>query len=515
MKFFNLAIAFFSLLLFFGCSEDNERIPPDSNQENLQILSFQFLAANNVSLSNDIEGEINEDEKDIYLNVPLNTSLTSLTPTITITDGAEIIPDINAAQDFSSPVIYLLSKDGYDDLVAYSVIVTLEEEPEESDASILSFSFLKENNVSLSDNYEAVIENNEIKLQLSELEELENIIPTIEISEGASISPTTNTGIDFRGNVVFTVTSENGETQKEYTVKIIRLRSVKNVVKFNVTIDDKTFKATIDNDLNQIRLKVPEGTDITNLTPEILLSDEAEVIPLSGMPQNFSNPVNYTVTAEDGSKKEFIVHVSFFNPLELDRLFLEEFYRANEQYNTSFSYLDWDLEAPTMESWNGVTITDGRVSKLIIAAVNIYEIPSSIASLNKLKHLNISGRVLVNLPAEIGSLESLEILILNDNKLTSLPVEIGNLSALKGLSLKNNSLEELSSEIGNLSSLFSLDVRNNNLQELPVEISNIPNLMILDVINNPLTVIPQVICDMTMTNGQGIAIIKDFEDECM
>ncbi|WP_299673867.1 hypothetical protein [uncultured Tenacibaculum sp.] len=512
MKFFNLAIAFFSLLLFFRCSEHNEKLPLDPDKEGLQILSFQFLAANNASLSNDIQGEIIEDEKEIHLTFSSSIDITSLIPTIEVSEDARISPANNTEQDFSIPVSYVLSKDGHED-VSYTVVVTLIDTSNE--AVMLNFSFLKGNNPDLSDNYEAIIENEEVKVFISELADLQNIIPTIKVSEGASISPTIDTGIDFRSEVVFTVTSENGETQKEYTVKIIRLRSVKNVVKFDVTIDDKTFKVTIDNDLNEIRLKVPEGTDITNLTPEILLSDEAEVTPLSGTPQDFSNPVNYTVTAEDGSKKEFIVHVSFFNPLELDRLFLEEFYRANEQYNTSFSYLDWDLEAPTMENWNGVTITDGRVSKLIIAAVNIYEIPSSIASLNKLKHLNISGRVLVNLPTEIGSLESLEILILNDNKLTSLPVEIGNLRALKGLSLKNNSLEELPSEIGNLSSLFSLDVRNNNLQELPVEISNITNLMILDVINNPLTVIPQVICDMTMTNGQGIAIIKDFEDECM
>ncbi|SNR17136.1 DUF5018 domain-containing protein [Tenacibaculum jejuense] len=513
MKFFNLAIAFFSLLLFFGCSEDNERIPPDSNQENLQILSFQFLAANNVSLSNDIEGKINEDEKDIYLNVPFNTSLTSLIPTITITDGAEIIPDINTVQDFSSPVIYLLSKDGYD-LVAYSVIVTIANTSNEADIS--NFSFLKENNPSLSDNYEAIIENNEIKLQISEMEDLQSVIPTVEISEGASISPTIDTGIDFRNDVVFTVTSGNGETQKEYTVKIVTLKSVKDIVKFDVTVDNKTFEATIDNDLNKIVLKVPEGTDVTNLTPEILLSEEAKITPLSRTPQDFSNPVTYTITAEDGSEKEYTVYVSLLSCLELDRLFLEEFYRANERYNTPFTYLDWDLEAPTMENWNGVRVVDGRVSELVVAAVNINEVPESIASLDKLRVLTISGRILSSLPTEIGSLETLEVLTLNDNRLTTLPKEIGSLSSIRGIYLKNNLLEELPNEIGNLpDSFYVLNIKGNNLRELPVEISNIPNLISLNIQNNPLTIIPQAICDMTTSNGVGIAIVKDVEDECM
>ncbi|WP_165872265.1 DUF5018 domain-containing protein [Tenacibaculum sp. M341] len=515
MKYLNLVIVFFSLLLFSRCADDDKALPDNPVNEDLQILSFQFLANKNSSISNDVIGEVNEDENKIYLSLPFNTSVTSLIPTIAITNGATITPSNNSVQDFSSSVDYVISKEGFDN-VTYSVIVILEEEPEESDASILNFSFLKENNVNLSDNYEAVIENNEIKLQISEIEDLQSIIPTIEISEGASISPTIDTGIDFRGDVVFTVTSENGETQKEYIVKIIRLRNVKDVVKFEVTIDDKTFEAIINNDLNEIRLKVPEGTDITNLTPEILLSDEAEVSPLSGTPQNFSNPVNYTVTAEDGSEKEYTVYVSFLSPLELDRLFLEEFYRANEQYNTSFTYLNWDLEAPTMGNWNGVTVSNGRVSELFIAAVNIYKIPTSIKYLNRLRVLSISGRALASLPAEIGSLESLEVLTLNDNRLTKLPKEIGSLTSIRGIYLKNNLLEELPSEIGNLpDSFYVLNVRGNNLQELPVEISNIPNLISLDIKNNPLIIIPQVICDMTTSNGVGIAIVKDAEDECM
>ena len=425
MKLLNLTVAFIFFILLTGCSDENEHIPPDTDNQNIQVLSFNFLADNNSSISEDIIGEINEDQKKIYLNLPFNTSVTSLVPTITITNGAEIIPDNNTAQDFSSPVIYLLSKDGYD-LVAYSVIVTLGEEPEESDASILNFSFLKENNVSLSDNYEAVIENNEI------------------------------------------------------------------------------------------RLKVPEGTDITNLIPEILLSDEAEVSPLSGTPQNFSNPVTYNVTAEDGSEKEYIVYVSFLSSSELDRFFLEEFYRANERYNTPYTYLNWDLEAPTMENWNGVTIVDGRVSELVIASVRINEIPESIKYLNKLRVLTIAGRTLASIPAEIGSLETLEILILDDNRLTTIPKEIGNLPSIRGIYLKNNLLEELPSEIGNLpDSFYVLNIKGNNLQELPVEISNIPNLISLNIQDNPLTIIPQVICDMTTSNGAGISIVKDVEDECM
>ena len=514
MKFPNFTILLLTLLLFFSCSKEEDKLPPDPIKGDLQILSFQFLANNNSSIpASDVIGEIKEDEKKIYLSLPFNTSVTSLTPTIAITNGATITPSNNSVQDFSSSIDYVLSKEGFDN-ITYSVIVTLEEEQEESDASILNFSFFKENNTNLLNNYEAIIENNEIKLEISEIEDLQGIVPTIEISEGASISPTTNSGIDFRGDVVFTVTSENGETQKEYTVKIIRLRSVKDVVKFDVTIDDKTYKAIIDDDFNEIRLKVPEGTDVTNLTPEIQLSDEAEVFPLSGTPQDFSNPVMYSVTAEDGSEKEYTVYASFLTPLELDRQFLEELYNVNEAYNSSSFYLDWDLEASTMQNWEGVTIVDGRVSKLVISGVSINEIPVSITALNQLKTLTISGKSLAILPPEIGSLEHLETLTLYDNQLTSLPIEIGNLQSLKGLFLRNNLLEQLPVELGNLNKLSILEVQNNNLNELPVEISNIPNLLLLNITNNPLAEIPQEICEMTTEGGRQITISKDTDDEC-
>ncbi len=50
----------------------------------------------------------------------------------------------------------------------------------------------------------------------------------------------------------------------------------------------------------QIEVGVPFGTDVTNLAPVITISDKAAISPASGLPRNFTNPVNYVVTAEDG-----------------------------------------------------------------------------------------------------------------------------------------------------------------------------------------------------------------------
>lgn len=46
---------------------------------------------------------------------------------------------------------------------------------------------------------------------------------------------------------------------------------------------------------------VPEGTNVTALVPIITISDKATVVPASGTVVDFTNPVDFTVTAEDGS----------------------------------------------------------------------------------------------------------------------------------------------------------------------------------------------------------------------
>jgi len=59
-----------------------------------------------------------------------------------------------------------------------------------------------------------------------------------------------------------------------------------------------------------ITLNVPSTTDVTALVPTIVVSDYATVSPLTGVAQDFTNPVTYTVTAEDLSTKVYTVTVN-------------------------------------------------------------------------------------------------------------------------------------------------------------------------------------------------------------
>ena len=59
-----------------------------------------------------------------------------------------------------------------------------------------------------------------------------------------------------------------------------------------------------------IAVEVPLGADISTLVPAITISDKATISPSSGVAQNFTNPVIYTVTAEDGSTASYTVTVT-------------------------------------------------------------------------------------------------------------------------------------------------------------------------------------------------------------
>ncbi len=66
-----------------------------------------------------------------------------------------------------------------------------------------------------------------------------------------------------------------------------------------------------------ITASVPAGTDVTALTPTITVSTGASVQPASGTARDFTNPVTYTVTAEDGTQQTYTVTVTVEAPPEV------------------------------------------------------------------------------------------------------------------------------------------------------------------------------------------------------
>ena len=82
--------------------------------------------------------------------------------------------------------------------------------------------------------------------------------------------------------------------------------SEKDIIYF--TIND--INGTIDTDYNTIAFELESGTDVTSLTPTITISEEATISPASGVAQDFTTPITYTVTAKDNSTKIYTVSIT-------------------------------------------------------------------------------------------------------------------------------------------------------------------------------------------------------------
>ncbi|MDA0194320.1 MAG: hypothetical protein O2887_04530 [Bacteroidetes bacterium] len=78
------------------------------------------------------------------------------------------------------------------------------------------------------------------------------------------------------------------------------------------SLPEQTGDATIGT--GTVDLEVAYGTDLTSLSPSITASPGATIVSESGVIQDFTSPVEYTVTAEDGSTTE-IVALPVIGPL--------------------------------------------------------------------------------------------------------------------------------------------------------------------------------------------------------
>lgn len=110
----------------------------------------------------------------------------------------------------------------------------------------------------------------------------------------------------------YTATVEGKEIQVD--LPTTGKSSNKDIISFTFK-DYGPDKATSGGNINSyatpatVSVTVTAGTDVTKLVPTVILPDFATISPASGIAQDFSKPVTYTVTAEDGTKKAYTVTV--------------------------------------------------------------------------------------------------------------------------------------------------------------------------------------------------------------
>lgn len=161
--------------------------------------------------------------------------------------------------------------------------------------------------------YEAEIKDGFIKAVLPSAADLTKLSPEIKISEKAKVTPGSGMVQDFTKTVEYTVTAEDKST-KVYKAFITKTSSQNLIESFAFTNLPEGESSLVWKDKNPLDMdtliyKVPSTTNIKALTSKIAISAKATIDPASGSTLDYTKPVKYTVKAEDGTKKEYLVMV--------------------------------------------------------------------------------------------------------------------------------------------------------------------------------------------------------------
>jgi hypothetical protein len=292
MRIKGILIILFSLLLI-NCSKDDE---PKLSSEN-KIISFKITGN-----GEEFNGVINQSSKTIIVTSNDLDLSNSIRPMIEISNNASISPSASTPQNFSQNVQYTVTAENGNEAI-YTVMVN------SSDNKITSFN-IKPNETT----FAGVINesNNTITIETIGLELNSSLIPEIEFSQNATISPSASSEQDFSQNIEYIVTAQNGE-QSTYIVitNNTPLSDEKKILSFQFNIDSEIFDGIIDH--SALTIDIDTYKNPTNISPTISISDGATISPDSSEPQNFTNDIQYTVTAANQSSNIYTVKTKWIS----------------------------------------------------------------------------------------------------------------------------------------------------------------------------------------------------------
>ncbi len=103
-------------------------------------------------------------------------------------------------------------------------------------------------------------------------------------------------------------------TPEETSNQEITSDQIEKMITSFVIFADPEIVGEIDQQNYLINLAVPFGTDVTKLVPKITFSPDTTIQPENFVPQDFTNPVIYKITAQDGSTQNYQVIVNIAPP---------------------------------------------------------------------------------------------------------------------------------------------------------------------------------------------------------
>jgi hypothetical protein len=142
------------------------------------------------------------------------------------------------------------------------------------------------------------------------------LVSTFTLTDGtaAKVSATEQvsgtTPNNFTNPVTYTLTKNT--TNQDWIVTVTKPAPTtgKDIITFKFEGLTPIVTGIVDPANKTVSLEVPNATNVAALIPAITLSANATVSPLSGVAQDFTAPVTYTVKAQDGSMQAWVVTVT-------------------------------------------------------------------------------------------------------------------------------------------------------------------------------------------------------------
>lgn len=155
------------------------------------------------------------------------------------------------------------------------------------------------------DNSQVTIGSDSIEINLPYGTDIQGLIPTITHT-GNSVSPASGIAQDFTDTVIYRITAKDGSVKQYTVVASVALSPQKSITSF--TFEGISKSTVIDESAGTILVTVPYGTNVNGLIPTMTFIGDS-VNPASDEAQDFTNPITYTVTAEDSTTKTYTVRV--------------------------------------------------------------------------------------------------------------------------------------------------------------------------------------------------------------
>lgn len=183
--------------------------------------------------------------------------------------------------------------------------------PQKSSSKIItSFIFYKVDNPLLKNDIVARISNDTIHIEVAVGTDISQLIPTI-IHSGISISPASKIAQNFSTTILYKITAEDGSlgTYKTNSRYLSRSREITSF------IFEKAKNVGLSTDIigmisgDSILVNLPSSASISSLIPSIVHTG-ASISPPNQQTVSFTSPLQYLVTAEDGSVRNYTVFVS-------------------------------------------------------------------------------------------------------------------------------------------------------------------------------------------------------------